>query len=342
MAQVRDIALDLGTSHVLIYMRGRGLILREPAIVAVDRDTNRIRAVGSDAYRLLGRTPANLQAIRPLRQGLINDFELTRQMLHELVGHALNGRGFFNRPRCVMSVPSGVSETEQRSLISVMFDAGMRRTQLLSRPIAAALGVGMEIDQSYGSMVVDMGAGATDIAVISANEVVVSSCVPVGGDYFDDAIIRYLRKKHNLLVGERTAEDIKISIGSAVPGAGHVNMDVTGRNLISGLPKTVSVTTEEIYEALKDPVADLIDSIQAVIERTAPQLASDIFEDGIVLTGGAAALNGLAEAIYQVLEIPCGVAEEPDTRVVLGCARALEDSPAMRELLGDGRKHWLR
>ncbi|MBR6027961.1 MAG: rod shape-determining protein [Clostridia bacterium] len=342
MPQVRDIAMDVGTSHVLIYMRGRGLILREPAVVAVDRDTNRIRAVGSDAYRLLGRTPANVQAVRPLRQGLINDFELTRQMLLELVGHALNGRSFFNRPRCVMSVPTGVSETEQRSLISVMFDAGMRRTQLLSRPVAAALGVGMEIDKSYGAMVVDMGAGASDIAVLSGNEVVVGSCVPVGGDYFDDAIIRYLRKKHNLLIGERTAEEIKISIGSAMNPTGHVAMDVTGRNLISGLPKTVNISASEIYEALKDPVADLIDAIQGVIERTAPQLASDIFEDGIVLTGGAASLNGLPEAIYQVLEIPVGVADNPDSCVVLGCARALEDTPEMRDLLGDGRKHWFR
>ena len=340
MAQVNDIGVDLGTSNVLIYMKGKGIMLREPAVVAVERDSRKILAVGSDAYRMIGRTPGNVVAVRPLRQGTVADFELTSTMLRYFVGNVV-GRRLFARPRVVVSVPSGVNEVEKRSIISIMFDAGMRRTQLLDRPIAAALGVGIQFEEAYGSMIVDMGAGVTDIAVLSMGEVVVSSCVPIGGDYFDDAIIRYLRKKHNLLIGERTAEEIKINIGCAVPQVSDISMDVTGRNLISGLPKTQSVTTGEIYEALMDAIGELIEAIQAVIERTPPQLASDIFDDGIVFSGGAAALKGLTEAVYAALRIPCGVADDPQTSVVMGCGRALEDLSGMKHLL-ESRKGWGR
>ena len=340
MAQVNDIGVDLGTSNVLIYMKGKGIMLREPAVVAVERDSRKILAVGSDAYRMIGRTPGNVVAVRPLRQGTVADFELTSTMLRYFVSNVV-GRRLFARPRAVVSVPSGVNEVEKRSIISIMFDAGMRRTQLLDRPIAAALGVGIQFEEAYGSMIVDMGAGVTDIAVLSMGEVVVSSCVPIVGDYFDDAIIRYLRKKHNLLIGERTAEEIKINIGCAVPQVSDISMDVTGRNLISGLPKTQSVTTGEIYEALKDAIGELIEAIQAVIERTPPQLASDIFDDGIVFSGGAAALKGLTEAVYAALRIPCGVADDPQTSVVMGCGRALEDLSGMKHLL-ENRKGWGR
>ena len=340
MAQVNDIGVDLGTSNVLIYMKGKGIMLREPAVVAVERDSRKILAVGSDAYRMIGRTPGNVVAVRPLRQGTVADFELTSTMLRYFVGNVV-GRRLFARPRAVVSVPSGVNEVEKRSIISIMFDAGMRRTQLLDRPIAAAMGVGIQFEEAYGSMIVDMGAGVTDIAVLSMGEVVVSSCVPIGGDYFDDAIIRYLRKKHNLLIGERTAEEIKINIGCAVPQVSDISMDVTGRNLISGLPKTQSITTGEIYEALKDAIGELIEAIQAVIERTPPQLASDIFDDGIVFSGGAAALKGLTEAVYAALRIPCGVADDPQTSVVMGCGRALEDLSGMKHLL-ENRKGWGR
>ncbi|MBR2718078.1 MAG: rod shape-determining protein [Clostridia bacterium] len=341
MAQVNDIGIDLGTSNVLIYMKGKGIVLREPAVVAIERETKKVLAVGNDAYRMIGRTPNNVLAIRPLRQGTVADFELTSTMLRYFVGNVV-GRRMFSRPRAVISVPSGVNEVEKRSIISIMFDAGMRRTQLLDRPIAAALGVGIQFQEAYGTMIVDMGAGVTDIAVLSMGEVVVSSCVPVGGDYFDDAIVRYLRKKHNLLIGERTAEEIKVNIGCAIPMANEITMDVTGRNLISGMPKTISVTSADIYEALKEPVSELIEDIQAVIERTPPQLASDIFEDGIVFTGGAAALNGLSEAIYAALKVPCGVADDPQTSVVMGCGRALEDLNGMKHLLGDSRRGWNR
>lgn len=341
MAQVNDIGIDLGTSNVLIYMKGKGIVLREPAVVAIERESKKILAVGSDAYRMIGRTPSNVLAVRPLRQGTVADFELTSTMLRYFVGNVI-GRRMFSRPRAVISVPSGVNEVEKRSIISIMFDAGMRRTQLLDRPIAAALGVGIQFQEAYGTMIVDMGAGATDIAVLSMGEVVVSSCVPIGGDYFDDAIIRYLRKKHNLLIGERTAEEIKITAGSAIPSVNKAPMDVTGRNLISGMPKTMTIAPEDVYEALKEPVSELIEAIQAVIERTPPQLASDIFEDGIVFSGGAAALSGLSEAVYAALKIPCGVADDPQTSVVMGCGLALEDLAGMKHLLSDGRRGWNR
>ena len=341
MAQVNDIGIDLGTSNVLIYMKGKGIVLREPAVVAIERESKKVLAVGSDAYRMIGRTPGSVLAVRPLRQGTVADFELTSTMLRYFVSSVI-GRRMFARPRAVISVPSGVNEVEKRSIITIMFDAGMRRTQLLDRPLAAALGVGLQFQEAYGTMIVDMGAGVTDIAVLSMGEVVVASCVPIGGDYFDDAIIRYLRKKYNLLIGERTAEEIKVNIGCAVPQANEISMDVTGRNLISGLPKTQAITTGEIYEALKDPVSELIEAIQAVIERTPPQLASDIFEDGIVFSGGAAALTGLSEAVYAALHVPCGVADDPQTSVVMGCGRALEDLSGMKHLLGDARRGWGR
>lgn len=341
MAQVNDIGIDLGTSNVLIYMKGKGIALREPAVVAIERETKKVLAVGSDAYRMIGRTPSNVLAVRPLRQGTVTDFELASTMLRYFVGNVV-GRRLFSRPRAVISVPSGVNEVEKRSIISTMFDAGMRRTQLLDRPIAAALGVGLPFQEAYGTMIVDMGAGVTDIAVLSMGEVVVSSCVPYGGDSFDEAICRYLRKMHNLLVGERTAEEIKITAGSAVPGVNKAPMDVTGRNVISGMPKTMTIAPEDIYEALKDPMNNLIEAIQGVIERTPPQLASDIFEDGIVFTGGAAALTGLAEAVSAALNVPCSVADDPQTSVVMGCGATLEDLSGMKHLLGDSRRGWNR
>ena len=341
MAQVNDIGIDLGTSQVLIYQKGRGIILREPAVVAVDRDSSKILAVGNDAFRLIGRTPGNVQAIRPLHHGNVVDFSLTQQMLHDFTTHAI-GRHWFSRPRAVISVPTLVSDAEKNQIISIMFDAGVRKTQLLERPIAAALGVGIHFSEAYGSMIIDMGAGASDIAVLSMGEIVVASCIPIGGDYFDDAVIRYLRKKYNLLIGERTAEEIKINLGTAIQPVDAIEMEVTGRNLISGLPKTQNVDSYEIYEALKDPINDFIDSIQAVIERTPPQLASDIFDEGIVLTGGACQLTGLADEIYRVLGVACGVADDPQTSVVMGCGKAVDDPRAMKMYLGDGKRYWTR
>ena len=286
---------------------------------------------------MIGRTPGNVLALRPLRQGVVSDFELTNTMLRHFMGMVI-GKRIFGRPRVVMSVPSGVNEAEKSSLISIMFDAGAKRTQLLDRPIAAAMGVGMDFQKPYGCMVVDMGAGVTDIAVLASGQVIEAASVCYGGDYFDDAIIRYLRKKHNLLIGERTAEEVKITLGTAIAPMTDLTEEITGRDLLSGLPKTMTVASSEIYEALKDAVADLIESIQGVIERTPPQLASDVFEDGIVLTGGAASLAGLPEAIYNELHIPCGVADDPQTSVVLGCGRALDNLNAYKSVLSDSRQ----
>ncbi len=342
MAQVNDIGIDLGTSNVLIYMKGKGIVLREPAVVAVDRDTSTVLDVGTNAYQMIGKTPSNVMTVRPLRQGTLNDFELLNTMLRQFM-HMAVGKHWFIGPRAVISVPSGVNEVEKRHIISIMFEAGARKTQLLDRPVAAALGIGLDFSVPYGTMVVDMGAGMSDIAVLSMGEVVVGSSIPIGGDYFNDAIIRYMRKKHNLLIGERTAEDLKINIGAAVPQQNNVEMDVTGRNLVSGMPKTLMVSSTEVYEALQDPVSELIESIQGVIERTPPQLASDIFEEGILLSGGASALTGLAEAVYNVLGIPCGVVDDPQNCVAIGCARALSDSPDMKKLLGTpGKRRWVR
>ncbi|MBQ9308031.1 MAG: rod shape-determining protein [Clostridia bacterium] len=338
MPQISDIGIDLGTSQVLVYARGRGIVLREPAVVAADRTNGKVLAVGAEAYKLVGRTPGNVQAIRPFRQGTISDFEMAKELIHYAV-RRVSGRHFLTRPRAIVSLPTGVSETEKRAVISVLFDAGMRKTQLLEKPLAAAIGIGIHFAEPYGSMMIDMGAGASDIAVLSSSDVVVGTCTQIGGDYFDDAIIRYLRKKHNLLIGDRTAEEVKMTLGSAVPPPNELTMDVTGRNLLSGLPRTQSITNLEVYEALKDVISDFIETIQQVLEHTPPQLASDIFEDGIILTGGASQLQGRSDAIYRELRIATGVADDPATAVVVGCGRALEDTPEMRSYLHENSRY---
>ena len=335
MAQANDIAIDLGTSNVVIYMKGRGIVFREPSVVAVDRDTQNIIAFGQEAHRMIGRTPANVNVIRPLAQGEMLDFDLTSAMLRFFVSNLI-GKRLLSRPRAVMSVPTGVKDMEKKALISSMFDAGIRRTQLLDKNIAAALGAQLNFLGAYGSLVMDISAGCTDLAVLYNSNVSVISNVHIGGDHFDDAIIRYLRKKYNMLIGERTAEQIKITLGGAIRRDPPVVMDITGRNLLSGLPKTMSIESDEIYEALIDQVNDLIEALQAVIERTPPQLASDVFDTGVTLTGGGSLLYGLSEAIGSALNIPCQVSPEAKDCVVLGCARVLTDPIGMRHLLANG------
>ena len=339
MASYNDIGIDLGTSHVLIYMKGKGIVLREPAVVAIDRDTRDVLAVGEDARRMVGRTPSSILAIRPLKQGVISDFELTSAMLRYFVLKVV-GKRLFNRPRAIISLPTGVNEVEKRSIISTMFDAGMRRTQLLEKPIAAALGSGVPIDEAYGTMVVDVSAGVSDVAVLSMGQVVVGDCSKVGGDTFDDAIIRHLRRKHNLLIGERTAEELKINIGSAIPRADQLYLEVTGRNLLTGLPKTMRITSDEITEAMDESLQAFIESIHAVLERTPAELAADIFETGIFFTGGGSELSGLCEAVSAALKVPCTCADDPQTSVVMGCGLALED-PNLGRFLDDGRRRFV-
>ena len=332
MAQTNDIAIDLGTSNVVIYMKGRGIVFREPSVVAIDRETQNIIAFGLEAYRMIGRTPANVNVVRPLAQGELLDFDLTSAMLRYFVTSVV-GKHLLARPRAVMAVPTGVKDMEKKALISSMFDAGVRRTQLLDKNIAAALGAQLNFLGPYGTLVADISAGNTDLAVLYNSSVSVISSVHIGGDHFDDAIIRYLRKKYNMLIGERTAEQIKITLGGAIRRDPAVVMDITGRNLISGLPKTMSIESDEIYEAVLDQVNDLIEAVQIVVERTPPQLASDVFDSGVTLTGGGALLYGLAEAVGNALNIPCRVSPDARDCVVLGCARVLTDPSGMRHLL---------
>ena len=332
MPQINDIAIDLGTSNVVIYMKGQGVCLREPACVSVDQTTRRIIAFGTEAWRMTGRTPANIQVIRPLSQGEMTDFNLTGSMLRYFVAQVTGGHKF-SRPRAILTTPSGVKEIEKKALVTTLFDAGVRRTQLLDRNIAAALGAQLNFLGEYGCMLVDISAGGTDLSVLYNGTPTVISSLHLGGDQFDDAVIRYLRRKYNMLIGERTAEEVKITLGSAIRRDQKITMDITGRNLISGLPKTMTVESDEIYESLIDCVNDLIEGIQVLIEKTPPQLASDIFESGITLSGGGALLYGLSEAISGVLKIPCRVADEARDCTVLGSARIMEDPAQYRYLL---------
>lgn len=332
MAQVNDIGIDLGTSNVVIYEKGKGIVSREPSVVAIDRDSQNILAIGTEAWRMIGRTPPGIQVIRPLAQGELIDFDLASAMLRFFVTRITKKRQL-SRPRAILSVPTGVKEIEKKAITTALFDAGIRRTQLLDKNVAAALGAELNFLGEYGCMCVDISAGCTDLAVLYHGSPNVVSSLRNGGDQFDDAIIRYLRKKYNLLVGERTAEQIKISLGSAVRRDNVISMDVTGRNLISGLPKIMSIESDEIYESLIDCVNDLIEGIQVMLEKTPSQLASDIFDAGITLTGGGAALYGLAEIVSAVLKVPCRVAEEPQDCVVMGCAKVLEEPNQFRFLL---------
>ena len=325
----RDIGIDLGTASVLIYIRGKGIILKEPSVVALDKKTNRILAVGEEARRMIGRTPGNIIAIRPLKDGVISDYNTTEKMLRYFLKKAKIRR--WTRPRVVICVPSGVTEVEKRAVLDAAYEAGAKHTYLIEEPIAAARGAGIDISEPYGSMVVDVGGGTTEIAVISLGEAVVTDSIKVAGDSFDDAIVRYMRKKYNLLIGERTAEDIKINIGIAYPIEEKLTMEVTGRNLISGLPQPMTVSPGEIFEDLEEPLRRIVDTIHGVLERTPPELAADISESGIVMTGGGSLLRGLDILLQERLKLPIYVAKDPISCVAIGTGKALEDIDVYRE-----------
>ena len=319
----RDIGIDLGTSSVLIYRRGKGIVLREPSVVAIDIKGGKILAVGSEASRMLGRTPGNIVALRPLQDGVISDYELTEKMLRYFLRKAIP-KGLVRKPRVVVCVPSGVTEVEKRAVIDASYEAGARRTYIIEEPIAAAIGAGMDISKPYGNMVVDIGGGTTDIAVISLGGAVVTESIKVAGDMFDEAIIRYMRKKYNLLIGDRTAEEMKIKIGSAYPRKEELVMEVTGRNLISGLPKTIPVSSNEMAEALQEPLETIIYSIHSVLEKTPPELSSDISENGITMTGGGSLLYGLDKLLEENLKIRINIAPDALSCVAIGTGKALE------------------
>ena len=318
-----DIGIDLGTASILVYVKGKGVVLKEPSVVAFDRDTNRIKAIGEEARLMLGRTPGNIVAVRPLRQGVISDYTVTEKMLKYFIQKAV-GKQRFRKPLISICVPSQVTEVERKAVEDAAFQAGARDVKIIEEPIAAAIGAGIDIARPCGNMIVDIGGGTSDIAVISLGGTVVSASIKIAGDDFDDAIVRYMRKKHNLLIGERTAEDIKILIGSAYPRPESVTVDVRGRNLVTGLPKTITVTSEETEEALKDTTSQIVEAVHSVLEKTPPELAADIADRGIVLTGGGSLLYGLEELIESKTGITTMTAEDPMTAVAIGTGRYVE------------------
>lgn len=326
----QDIGIDLGTASVLVYIKGKGIVLREPSVVAIDRNTNKILAVGEEARMMLGRTPGNIVAIRPLREGVISDYEVTEKMLRYFIDKAVGRRRLF-KPRMIVCVPSGVTEVEKRAVKDAANNAGARNTQLIEEPIAAAIGAGLDITKASGNMVIDIGGGTTDIAVISLGGIVVSTSIKVAGDKFDEAIVRYMRKKHNIMIGERTAEELKINVGTAFPRENQASMEVRGRNLISGLPKTIEVTSEEMMEALAEPVSAVADAVHSVLERTPPELSADISDRGIVMTGGGSLLHGLDKLISKRTNIPVYIADDAVSCVAIGTGKSLDNFDVLIE-----------
>jgi rod shape-determining protein MreB len=318
-----DIGIDLGTASVLVYIKGKGIVLKEPSVVAIDRNNNRILAVGEEARLMLGRTPGNIVAIRPLRDGVISDYDITEKMLRYFIDKAI-GRRRIIKPRMVVCVPSGVTEVEKRAVIDAANNAGARTTKLIEEPIAAAIGAGLDISKASGNMVIDIGGGTTDIAVISLGGIVVSTSIKIAGDKFDESLVRYMRKKHNIMIGERTAEELKITVGTAFPREEQISVEVRGRNLISGLPKTIEVSSEEMLEAMAEPVAAIADAVHSVLERTPPELSADISDRGIVMTGGGSLLNGMDKLISKRTGIPVYIAQDAISCVATGTGKALE------------------
>jgi len=338
MRHSSDLGIDLGTSNVLIYGRGRGIIFKEPAVIAQNRETGAVIALGEEAHRMLGRSPGSIEVKRPLRFGTIGkDLPLVGVMLLRFV-IAANGKHLINGPRVVMSVPSTLNETERRNLSGSLFETGARRTQIIDRAIAAAIGAELPIDEAFGVMIVDIGGSLTDIAVLSMGTTVVTENVKVGGESFDESIIRYVRRKHNLLIGEITAEEIKTRIGSVMPRRDPLYLDITGRDLISGLPKTLRITSDEVLEAMEEPLQQLIDVIHNVLERAPAELAADIFDSGIVLSGGGALLDGLADAISIALKVRCRIADQPQECIARGCGLTMEKVSELGKYLSGSRK----
>ena len=324
MAAGTDIGIDLGTASVLVYVKGKGVVLKEPSVVAFDRNTNKIKAIGEEARLMLGRTPGNIVAVRPLRQGVISDYTVTEKMLSYFISRTVGKSLFGRKPRISVCVPSGATEVEKKAVEDATYQAGAREVSIIEEPVAAAIGAGIDIAKPCGNMIVDIGGGTADIAVISLGGVVVSNSIKVAGDDFDEAIVRFMRKKHNLLIGERTAEEIKINVGTVYKRPENLTMDVRGRNLVTGLPKTVTVTSEETEEALREPAYQIVDAVHNVLERTPPELAADISDRGMVLTGGGSLIQGLEELIEEKTGINTMTAEDPLTAVAIGTGKYIE------------------
>ncbi len=336
-----EIGIDLGTASVLVYIKGKGIVLQEPSVVAIDKNTDKVLAVGSEARRMLGRTPGNIVAIRPLKDGVISDYEVTERMLRYFIDKTCGKKRFF-RPKTIVCVPSGVTEVEKRAVLDATVDAGGGKTFLIEEPIAAAIGAGLDITKPDGSMIIDIGGGTTDVAVISLGGIVVSKSIKIAGDKFDEAIIKYMRKEHNLLIGERTAEELKINIGTAIELPKSKKMDCRGRDLLTGLPKNVTVTSDEMLNALKEPVNAVCDSVHSVLEKTPPELASDISSRGIVMTGGGALLEGLNKLIQDRMGIPTYIAENAISSVAKGTGLSLEHLDILEQTMIQSNKKGYR
>ena len=327
----RDIGIDLGTANTLIYMKGKGIILREPSVVAVDTRTDTVKYVGNEAKEVVGRTPGSIVAVRPLKDGVIADFDVTASMLSIFIKKIFNKR-FFTKPRVVICIPSGVTAVERRAVKAAAIKAGAKQVAIIEEPMAAAIGAGLPVAEPTGSMVVDIGGGTSEVAVISLGGIVAAKSVRIGGDQFDASIIAYIKKKYNLLIGERTAEDIKIAIGSAYEYEGEEPMDIKGRNLIDSLPQNITITPSEIREALWEPVCSVLDAIKTTLEKIPPELSADIIDHGITLTGGGALLKGLDTLISKETGMTVYIAENPLDCVAEGTGKTLDDAVALRNL----------
>ena len=323
----QDIGIDLGTATVIAYVKGKGVVLREPSVVAVDNDTKEVLAVGQEARRMLGRTPGNIVATRPLREGVISDYTVTEKMLKYFI-NKINGKSLF-APRTMICIPSRVTEVEKKAVIDAATQAGARRVFLIEEPIAAAIGAGIDIAKPCGNMVVDIGGGTTDIAVISLGGSVESRSLKVAGDKFDEYIIKYIKKKHNVMIGERTAEDLKINIGCVYPKIQDVDMEIRGRDLVTGLPKTVKVYSSEMLEALIEPAMMIVDAVHSVLEKTPPELAADISDRGIYMTGGGCLVDGLDKLLREKTGINVMIANDAVSCVALGTGKALDTLDAL-------------
>lgn len=330
----RDIGIDLGTANTLIYMKGKGIILREPSVVAVDTRTDSVKFVGNEAKEVVGRTPGSIVAVRPLKDGVIADFDVTASMLQIFIKKIFNNR-FFTRPRVVICIPSGVTAVERRAVKAAAIKAGAKQVAIIEEPMAAAIGANLPVAEPTGNMVIDIGGGTSEVAVISLGGIVASKSVRIGGDQFDAAIIAYIKKKYNLLIGERTAEDIKINIGSAYEYEGEEPMEISGRNLVDSLPQNITVTPTEIREALWEPICSVLDAIKTTLEKIPPELSADIIDHGITLAGGGALLKGLDTLISKETGMNVYIAENPLDCVAEGTGRVLDDAVALRNLLGE-------
>ena len=335
----KDIGIDLGTANTLVYMRGKGIIIREPSVVAVDTRTDRAKYVGQEAKDVIGRTPGSIVAVRPLKDGVIADFEITTTMLQEFIRKALKG-SFFTKARVIICIPSGVTAVERRAVKEAAENAGAKRVNIIEEPMAAAIGAGLPVSEPQGSMIVDIGGGTSEVAVISLGGIVTSRSVRIAGDAFDTAIINYIKKKYNLLIGERTAENVKIAIGSAYPMEQETEMEIKGRNLLNGLPENILVTSAEIREALAEPLSHVIEAIKVTLEKTPPELAADIIDQGITLAGGGALIRGLDKIINRETCMPVYVAETPLDCVADGTGKVLEDIEKLHEVLNDDSKYY--